>query len=340
MSASSAYPLTKDVGKINLAPQLAVLDATHLDELITHWLAAKAKRVDAKTVRAYGFKLNWFRDWWRCNGPNKAWLLYEQDLWDFEEYLRRVTSEATKKPLSYNSRNDVLRRLRQALWWAWTKQITDRDYSKWVPAPEGGTPERTAARVEQLLAVMDAGARSPYPERDQAMLAIMIGMGLRASEVASLLREEVQLRPDLSGIAKVHGKRTRAKKLGERTVGIDSATGRFIIAHIDKLGYPSGPLFRAADGHRLGYITVYRVTKDAIKAAGLTSMIQGCHDLRRAFSTYFARTKNDAQSADILRRQMGHAKFWQTSEYNLLDGEDLRENMISPLAEIAAQDPY
>lgn len=325
------------IGTINLQPHQHALDGTHLNWLIDQWIAHQHKRVTAKTLDGYRFKAAWFCDWWQKHGAQRRWLITQEDFAAFEIELRDTYSPLTGQPLSYHTRRDVLRRVRQALHWAWVKHHTQFDYSQWIPQPAGGPAPRRAANVTQLVALMDAAGRTPYPVRDQAVLALMIGMGLRANEVAQLNIEDVTIHADGSGYARVHGKRTRANPSGVRDAALEAAAGRFVVAQMDALGDARGPLFRSArNGSRLGYTTIYRITKAAIAAAGLKDVIQACHDLRRAFCTYYARHNRGPQGADALRRQMGHANYSQTTEYNLMDVEDLRQNITSPLVEYRA----
>lgn len=328
--------MSSNVGSIKLDPEEPMLDARDLDQLIDRFLNAKRKSaVMEKTVAGYADKLRWFRGWWAEVGPSHKWLLCEDDLIEFEKWLRIVKSPATGRKLGYHTRNDVLRRLREAFHWACTKNHTVFDYANWVPKAEGGPPLRRAAISSQLLRLMDAAATSSaYPLRDQAILACMIGMGLRRGEVVNLNVEDVTIQPDSSGYVRVHGKHTKALPTGERDVAMDSATGKFLVTHLESVVYESGPLFCTANRPDRGRITtqgVYRVTRAAVEAAKLTNVINGCHDLRRAFSTHFIRTKKSAAAADLLRRQMGHASFSMTSQYNLLGVEDIRREIISPL---------
>ncbi|MFN8466264.1 MAG: hypothetical protein U0X20_11975 [Caldilineaceae bacterium] len=62
------------------------------------------------------------------------------------------------------------------------------------------------------------------------------------------------------------------------------------------------------------------------------------HDLRRVFATHLHVHAGEGASsevaADMIRRQLGHKHYSMTAEYSLLDVEDIREVIISPLSMI------
>ncbi len=320
------------IGRIRREPDTAGLDARDLDWLLERFLLDRRGVIDGATVDGYAFKLAWFRAWWQQVGPGCDWILTRETLLAFERYLRGVTSPRTGRPLAYHTRKDVLRRLREALRWAQAVGYLDRSYAAWVPPAQGGAPVRRAARVEALWRLMEAAAQSPYPARDRTILALMIGMGLRRGEVAALNVEDLVVEADQSGEATVHGKRTKANPTGIRLAAFDAATGRYVVAYLDACGYAAGPLFRAPGGSRLTPVGVYKAVKRAIRLAGLQDSIQGCHDLRRAFATHWAREHKGERAADLLRRQLGHASFQMTTHYLLTEVDDIREEIVSPLA--------
>jgi integrase/recombinase XerD len=317
---------------IRREPSIPTLYAADLNWLIDQYLSWQRTQLDQQlTVDCYACKLRWFEDWWEVTGPSKEWLLRQSDLEAFERYLREVVSKRTKRQLSWHSRNDVLRRLREMFHWATARDYTERDYAEWVPKADGGPPKRRAAGITALCKLLAAAGNSAHPSRDKAMIAMMMGMGLRRGEVVNLNVEDVVIEADYSGYAHVQGKRTKANATGERDAAFDAPTGRVIAAHLDLSGLSSGPLFRNPQDNRLSSQGVYRSTKALIEAAGLEMEVQACHDLRRAFTTYAARHRKGTDAADRLRRQLGHASYSQTADYALLDVEDLRVDFISPL---------
>ena len=277
--------------------------------------------------------MQWFVRWWEEVGPCCAWQLRQHDLENFGRYLREIKSPHSHKKLSYNTRNDVFRRLRRALGWAYENGYVNRDYGDWLPKTDGAAPKRKAISVPSLQRLLHAGAGSHNPQRDQAMLAMMMGMGLRRAEIRNLDVRCLFFGVDLSGYADVVGKLTAANASGERQAAFDSATGKYIAAHLAATGYNDGPLFRNRFGDRLSCTSINVIVRGAIRRAGLEGEVQGCHDLRRAFATYYRRQHGDK---DMLRRQLGHAKYETTDLlYTLLDVEDLRLELVSPLSAMA-----
>lgn len=321
-----------EIASIRRSPSVPTLQARDLTWLISQYLSWQRTQLDNQmTVDNYACKLRWFADWWDTEGPRQEWLLHQADLERFERFLRSAISPRTKRPLSWHSRNDVVRRLREMFHWACLKHHTERDYAEWVPNADGGPPRRRAASVMALMRLLGEAGNSPQAPRDRAIVAMMMGMGLRRIEIVNLNVEDVVIEGDLSGYAHVVGKSTRANDSGKREAAFDAATGRIISAHLDAVDYAKGALFRTTLGTRMNGQAVYRATKRLIEAAGLQEEIQACHDLRRAFTTFVARNRRGTDGADRLRRQLGHASYSQTAEYALLDVEDLRVDFISPL---------
>jgi integrase/recombinase XerD len=318
---------------IHREPSIPTLNALDLNWLIDQYISYQRTQLDNQmTVDCYACKLRWFVDWWEACGPGNGWMLHQSDLEAFEHWLRHAVSERTHRGLSWHSRNDVQRRLREMFHWAAAKDYTERDYAEWVPKADGGPPKRRAAGIAALVRLLEEAGDSATGSRDRAMIAMLMGMGLRRGEIVNLNVEDVVVEADRSGYAHIHGKRTKANALGERDAAFDAATGRILVAYLDATNYRHGPLFRGPSNKRLSAQGVYRRVKTIIERAGLEDQIIACHDLRRAFTTYYARNRRGSDSADRLRRQLGHASYSQTADYALLDVDDIRKDLISPVS--------
>ncbi len=324
---------------IRLDPDRPALDARQLDALIELWLQNRRRRLAAKTAADYADKIRYFREWWKQEGPIADWQLTEETLLDFNKHLSQRISRFGQ-PLAYNTRKDALRRLKQVFLWAYQKNYVTNDYSKFVPAPEGSAPLRIVAPLDYLRRLIDATALSSTPTRDRAILAILLGTGVRRSECASINVEWVRINADGSGELQVEAKRVTNREVHRRAVAFDASTGKFIRAHMDTLIYETGPLFgsQRPEQPRLTPVGVYRVIKKLIKLAGLTGQIEGPHDLRRYFATYYSRHRRGEVHGQLLSRQLGHSTYRMTAKYTLQDVEDIRETMISPFTLLQDED--
>lgn len=326
------HPLGNVVATINLSPPEPVLDARQLGDLIRLWLAHGVANRD--TAAGYEYKVRYFCDWWLRRGPAQQWRLGRRDLDAFGAYLETARTKFDL-PLAYHTRNDILRRLRQALRWAYRGGYVEHDYSVWVPQPGGEPVPRTAAETDALRRLLLAADQTPFPARARTILAVLIGTGIRRSECATIQIEDIRLYADHSGVMAVTGKRTKANHSGRRTVALDAETGTYLVAYLDMLRRDKGPLFCGPNGAALTPQTIYRTVKKCVGIAGLEEEIIGCHDLRRAFATHVARRYRGEVYGDLLRRQMGHKTYRMTAHYSLLDADDIRDSLKSPLAFLA-----
>ena len=315
---------------INLTPTEEFLEAPDLSRLVEHWLLSLD--VEPVTLLTYRDKIVHFVRWWEEKGPTVAWRLTRSLLQEFEVSLRGIVTKRFAKTMAYGNRHAVIRTVRIMFKWASETGRTVRNYGTWVPWPSGSTPHRKAVTPAHLARLMLAASESRYPLRDQTLLAFFIGTGCRRSEVASLCVEDLKIMEDGSGTALVTGKRTSANPTGQRAVAFDASTGQWLQRYLDETALTAGGLWISDEGTRLHHAGLYQIVVRVIKRAGLTEHVHGCHDLRRAFATILAKLHpNSPGWADIIRRQLGHKYYSQTTAYTLLDVDDLRAYIVTPL---------
>lgn len=310
---------------IVLAPEEPIWDIRHLDELIDLWLDHCRNQVSAATVRSYRVQIGHFRRWLAANGPALHWEMRKGD-------MRRYVAELEAAGLAYSTRKGAVKRLRSMLLWAnQTNRTEGVDYRSWVPRPRGSLPVRIAAPILDLMALLRASEQSPYPTRDRAILAVLLGTGLRRGEAAALNVGDVEIYADNSGTLVVRSaKVVEGREAHWRVVAFDAPTGCHIRAWVDEY-HKDGPLFPSMRRPgRLGGQGIYKVVKRLIALAGLSDKLQGPHDLRRNFATYFARQRRGDVNGQLISKQLGHSSFTMTATYSLQDAEDLREIMASP----------
>jgi integrase/recombinase XerD len=175
----------------------------------------------------------------------------------------------------------------------------------------------TYAEVKRLLESVSEG--DPIALRDRALLEVMYGCGLRASEAVGLDVNEVDLR---RGFVRPHGKgnKERIVPLGREAA---AAVTRYLRSgraeligsrHQSRLfvNFRGGPLTRQG---------LYKIIQRHAKAVGLEGRMSP-HTLRHSFATHLLSGGCDLRS---VQEMLGHADVATTQLYTHLSGERIKE---------------
>ncbi len=312
---------------INLSPPRPAIDAANLSELVEAYIIDARLRVKPATASTYDYLLSYLLDWWGEAGPALAYRLDGRGWQIFEGWLRQQTSRQSQKPLALNTRKACLARCRQLLRWAYRLGYLDRDFSDQIPQAKGSQPLRSAPSLDQLQRLLSAAGQTSRPLRDQALVAVFVGTGIRRAEAAALAVEDVAFHANGGGVIQVR----KAKLDKPRRVVFDCACGEYILALLEGESLTTGPLFCGWKGRELTPESIYRIIKRACKAANIDQRGRGPHDLRRSFATEWMRHRRDAGSAQLLSMQLGHSTDAMTVHYSKQTIDDLQDGFSSPL---------
>lgn len=312
---------------IILHPAEPTLDGKLLDDLLDLYL--RSCNVEPDTLTGYTKSLGYIRKWWALYGPRHRHTLCPSALELCARHLQDIK-------LSLNTRKAIHTRLRQCFRWAYKTGRISIDCAQWVPTPRGYTPAREiAADVGTFRKLYLASEQTVFPERTKAVLAVLIGTGMRCSECASLRVSSIHFAIDLSGtIQIVEAKRVRGRAIDQRLVGFDSATGTVLKDWLLFLSDTSEWLFpsETKPTNHLTRRTICRVVKEAAVKAKVNRVIKSPHDIRRAYVTWISRQYKGEGHSDLLRRQLGHSTYSMTAEYSFLNADDIRQTFKSPIA--------
>jgi integrase/recombinase XerD len=170
--------------------------------------------------------------------------------------------------------------------------------------------------VESLLA--SPNARTVLGRRDRAILEVLYGCGLRASEVAGLLADRVSF--DL-GVLRVTGKgsKERLVPFGARARAAMEAWighGRPRLARGEEVPH----LFLTKAGRPMLREDVWRVVRKHLRAAGIAAEAS-THTLRHSFATHLLEGGADLRA---VQEMLGHASVQTTQIYTHTDSARLR----------------
>jgi integrase len=269
-------------------------------ELVTNSLTSEHSK------RAYTKALTDFLAWRAGREVTKALV---------NEYKQTLTGS----PASINLRMSAIRKLATE---AADNGLLDQTIANGIKRVQGvrthgvrvgnWLTKRQAQEILNAPVLQDQdGKASLKGYRDRAILAVMIGAGLRRSEVAALTTDHIKQRDSRWVIVDLVGKGKRV-----RSVPVASWVKQAIDEWLELAGIGSGLVFRAV--HKGGHITHDSVTPQAIrdvvnyfgKVIGVPEL--AAHDLRR---TYAKLAHKGGAGIDQIQLSLGHSSLKITETY-------------------------
>src|ERR1700722_9543075 len=164
-------------------------------------------------------------------------------------------------------------------------------------------------QAQTLLNTPDVSTKKGL--RDRAMLAILLGCGLRRSEVAALTLRHIQQRDSRWCIVDLVGKHGRV-----RTIPIPNWVKVAIDSWTLAAGVVAGHVLRRvnradqAQGERMSEKVVWQLLQPYAMAAGVPGIAP--HDLRRSFAKMCRAAGGELEQIQLL---LGHASVQTTERY-------------------------
>ncbi len=258
-------------------------------------------------------------------------VAYRRDVQRFAEWAARggVTTPDQVSPVLLRrylafmtttgaARRTIARRasgLRRYFDWALRQRMVDTDPTARLHAPSGDGRLPRVLRADELTALLDerpattAGDSPARRARDDAILELLYGSGLRVSEVCALGPADTDL---AQRTVRVVGKGDK-----ERIVPMSEPAAAALRRHRSHDGSmtPTDPLFRNQRGNRLGPRDVRRILDRRAQAPTHP------HALRHSFATHLLDGGADLRSVQEL---LGHADLRTTQVYTHVSRERLR----------------
>ncbi|WP_407696348.1 tyrosine-type recombinase/integrase [Sphingomicrobium arenosum] len=181
----------------------------------------------------------------------------------------------------------------------------------------------SAEEVEGML--VDAADRAAsgerLPRRDHALLELLYGSGLRASELVALPRRAV--RPGEPFLI------LKGKGEKERLVPISTAAHRAVAAWLEEA--PEGAWLFPGEKAHLSRVRLFQIVRAMAARVGIAPERVSPHVLRHAFATHLLEGGADLRTLQAL---LGHADIATTQIYTHVDSRRLVElvNKRHPLA--------
>ncbi|MBV8237169.1 MAG: tyrosine-type recombinase/integrase [Sphingomonas sp.] len=206
------------------------------------------------------------------------------------------------------------------------------DPGKALPRPgtRRGLPKTLShADIDRLFAtIAERLARDPPDPNDRrmaALLELLYGSGLRATELVSLPRNAIQ--PDRPFLI------LRGKGGRERLVPVSDRARAAVALWREHVATDRAFLFPSGKGH-LSRVRLYQLIRALAAAAGIPPDRISPHVLRHAFATHLLEGGADLRA---LQSMLGHADIATTEIYTHVDSRRLVElvNERHPLVDVA-----
>lgn len=275
----------------------------HLNELIEAFLVQLAARRSPQTVRAYGADLR-----------QLAELIEGEFRFDAEtlrEYLRKFGGTPPTRARKLSTLRAFSKFLKK-------RGVISRDPTEALESPIKRRTLPKALSALQVSDLLEQPSASKTPLRDLALLELMYGAGLRASEVVA-----VNLR-DLNFMEQTL--RVRGKGSKDRVTLFGSACAEALDRYVREERRGSGSedaVFVNRSGSRLTTRSVQKVVKRWALSVGLSPDVSP-HTLRHSFATHLLDGGADLKSVQQL---LGHESLATTQIYTHVSIERLRETV-------------
>ncbi len=192
--------------------------------------------------------------------------------------------------------------------------------SNWIISPDKYLTDDEVKQLRKTIqdaATLARARGSQMAVRDQLIIELAIGTGLRVSELANLQVKELFLKKGQNALHVRNGKGGK-----DRVVQFSSKLKKLIL---DYLGYrktDSPYLFPSKRGEQITRFGISQVFKQWAQRAGLPSNYS-IHSLRHTYATNLY--KASGYNLRLVQQQLGHSSVSTTSVYSAVVSKDLDE---------------
>lgn len=260
----------------------------------------------ASSVESYSRAIDEFIGWY-CSEPRLAFN---------RTVVLRYKSHLKGRNLSPSTINVQLAAVRRLAWEAADNGLLSPELAAGIRRVKGarpnGQPVGNWLTAEQGRALLDsADQESTRSKRDRAILAVLLGCGLRRTELVELQIEALQVREDHWIIADMIGKGRRM-----RTVPVPAWVKSILDDWLGAAGITGGRLFRRVNryggvwGEGISSKVVWRVVRLAARRTAISPLAP--HDLRRTCARLCYQNGGELEQIQFL---LGHASVTTTERY-------------------------
>jgi integrase/recombinase XerC len=288
--------------------------ATTVEKAVAKFLRALQERnASPHTIKAYATDLAGFVEY---VGP--------QDWRDIDHVLiRGYLSNLYERGLSKTSVARSLAALRSLYKWLAQEGVVEQNPAALVATPKLPKKLPRVPTVEEVCSVLDSGMpeESAFPERDQMILELLYGCGIRNSELIGINLDDVRWANEII-LVRGKGRRERYVPFGDSAAEAVRAylPARKKVLEETKRGAEKALLINLR-GSRLTTRSVGRIVKRIAVSRGLSPDVHP-HTLRHAFGAHMLEEGADLRA---IQEMLGHERLSTTQRYTQLTVKHVME---------------
>ena len=193
----------------------------------------------------------------------------------------------------------------------------DNNPAQHVKAPKQARKLPKTLDVDQVSALLDAGANSFLEIRDVAMFELLYSSGLRLSELSSLNLTDIDLYDKQLSVINGKGGKSRLLPIGTKAI---EALQQWLKVR-PPLNENDNAVFTSVKGKRIGNRSIQLRLQQWCLKKGIPESVHP-HMLRHSFATHLLETSQDLRAVQEL---LGHENISTTQIYTHLDFQHLAE---------------
>lgn len=270
------------------------------------------RNLSPRTLSAYATDLKGLREHLRAQGIHAPTEVTQVNV---ARWLRALTARGLKPA----SQGRALSAARQFFLFLVREGLLLRDPTADLAGPKRRRPlPMVLSRAEMAQLVETPIGKTPREQRDRAMLELLYGSGLRASELCNLRLEDVHLQ---LGVVRPQGKGAK-----ERVVPLGRPAAAALQNYLKDgrvqllKGRPSAAVFIGNRGRAISRMALFKIVRRTAAAAGISRKISP-HKLRHAFATHLLQGGADLR---VVQEMLGHADISTTEIYTHVERDELK----------------
>lgn len=273
--------------------------------------------LSSKTITAYGYDLAKFNEF-ADREFGKGWGIGDIDQYTIKAYMQFLADKGYAKGNSAISRCRKLATIKSFFKYLISENKVRSDPASQVKMPKIQKKEPsylTEQEYKRLLRTVKKAATKYFKARDTAIITILLGMGLRLSELIELNTSDINFDDGTINVTR-KGNHERILPVSDNVM---IAIKRYLKERKDIL--PSSPLFLSKRNKRINSGSVWHLVRKYLKQAQIEKDKLSPHTLRHTFATTLLK---QGENILTIKELLSHRNLRTTERYLHIHDDDLK----------------